>query len=234
MPAWALPFEPGEELKMSVSFLSFDVGEVQCSVQSDQGAHGGHVWPIQVHARSHGWAGAFYKLDDTVSTRFDPVAMRSEGSELLENLGDFHNRETVRINGTSAVVRREFRGNVGEHQETVPQGSMDLLAAVYRLRAEVPPNGSVVRIPIFTGHKSWEMVAQVVGRERLKTDAGTFDTLVVRGQTLFSGKLSTRGDIMVWLSNDDRRLPVRITAPFAIGKMEATLTAFHSGALAQK
>jgi len=106
---------------------------------------------------------------------------------------------------------------------------MDLLAAVFALRAESFTPGTEVHIPIFVDHKNWEMVAWVVGHQQITTRAGRFETTVVCCRTRLAGKLAQRGDLLVWLSDDDRRLPVRIEAPFAVGKIEASLTSYRTG-----
>jgi hypothetical protein len=232
-PARSLPFDPGERLKMSVSFLGMGVGDLECSVHEGIDP-GERVWPIEAHAHSSGLIGAFYRMDDTLTTRFDPVTKRSGGSELRENTGDFHKREIVRISGGSAFVRREQKGEAREQIDQVFPGSEDLLAAVYSLRAESFVDGAAVRIPIYAGHKNWELIAQVAGRERVRTGAGVFDTIVLRCRTTLGGKFATHGDLMIWLSNDERHIPVRIEAPFAVGTIEASLIAYQAGTLTQR
>jgi len=86
VPVQALPFEPGEELSMSVSFLSLGVGDIQVSVR--QGVEAGvRVWPIQLHAESKGLAGAFLKLNDTLTTEFDPVRSARRGPSSRRTTG---------------------------------------------------------------------------------------------------------------------------------------------------
>jgi hypothetical protein len=227
----ALPFEPGEEVALSVSIFSVGVGNIHIVVHQDQ-VDGQTVWPIQMRAKTAGLAGAFYKVDDTMTTRFDPATRRSLGSEFLENFGDFHNKETVKFTTESATVRRDFKGTTNEQVHPIQPGSTDILSAVYALRDLPLQPGNEYRVPIFTGHRNWEMIATVSKVERVKTDAGKFDAIQVRCRTLFGGKFSTQGDMVVWFSNDDRRIPVKMTAPFALGTMEASLTSYHAGPFA--
>lgn len=229
--AYALPFGPGEEVRLNVSIFSIGVGNIHIAVHRDM-VDSTPVWPIQMRAKTAGIAGAFYKVDDTMTTKFDPVTKLSVGSEFLENFGDFHNKETVRFDGESATVRRDFKGATNEQVHAVAPGSTDILAAVYALRDQPLPKGAQFRLPIFTGHKNWEMIATVAGTERINTDAGKYDAIQVRCRTLFGGKFSTQGDIVVWFSNDDRRIPVKMTAPFALGTMEASLASYTAGAVA--
>ena len=217
---------------MKVKFLALPVGDLQVQV-GERVESNVRIWPVQAHARSRGLVGALYNVDDTFTTRFDPVTKRTLGSELLENMNDFHNKESISLSGDSALIHREFKGTVRERVETIVPGSRDLLSAVFALRDETLTRRADIHIPIFSGIKRWELVAEVAGQETIKTDAGTFDTLVIRCRTTFGGKYATNGDITVWFSNDERRIPVRMVAPFSIGQVEAELTAYQSGAVAR-
>jgi len=53
---------------------------------------------------------------------------------------------------------------------------------------------------------------QVLARERIKVDAGTFDALVVRPVIKTNGLFGQGGDARVWISDDDRRIVLQIKA----------------------
>ena len=227
-PATALPFEPGEQLQMTIRYVFVPVGELRVTVKETVDG-GVRIWPVQGHARSRGLVGALYDIDDTFTTRLDPVTKRTLGSELIENFRDWHSKETITMNGASAQIHKEHNGNIRDSVESVPIGSRDLLAAVFALRDETLTKRTNIHIPIFSGIKSWELVADVTGEETITTAAGKFDTLLLRCRTTFGGKLKTNGDILVWLSRDARRIPVRIVAPLMIGHAEAELTSYQAG-----
>jgi hypothetical protein len=73
------------------------------------------------------------------------------------------------------------------------------------------------------------MVSEVVGREKLETPAGTFQTVKVKTRTAFGGKFETRRDLFVWFSDDARHVVVKMTADFAVGSMVATLKSYKAG-----
>ena len=164
--AWALPFEPGEQMQMAIRYLFVPVGELHVSVQESIDS-GVRIWPVQGHARSRGLVGALYDIDDTFTTKLDPVTKRTLGSELVENFRDWHNKETITMRGETALIHREHNGNVRERVEIVPPGSRDLLAAVFALRDETLTKRTDIHIPIFSGIKSWELIADVTGEETI-------------------------------------------------------------------
>jgi hypothetical protein len=232
-PASALPFEPGEQIRMNVTYLSFDVGDVEANIQGEGVDGGARVWPIEIHGRTHGFMGAFYRLDDTLSTHFDPLSKVTTYTELHENKGDTHNTEIVRWQGAKAQVHRVSNGTPMDVDLDVEPGTLDLLAAVYALRDRSLSGVRPIRIPLLAGRKTSEMIATVAGTERVTTEAGTYDTIVVRCRTMFGGKFASSRELTIWLSNDDRRIPVRFEAPFVVGTIRAQLTSYHAGPVAR-
>src|SRR5947209_5669579 len=70
------PFQPGEELVFQVGIFSVAVGKIRVSVHRDLSGDV-PIWPIEMSGRTEGLAGAFYKVDDAVTTRFDPATRLS-------------------------------------------------------------------------------------------------------------------------------------------------------------
>jgi hypothetical protein len=73
------------------------------------------------------------------------------------------------------------------------------------------------------------VVTAVVKREQVKTGAGKFAAVKVRVPTGFDGKFSEKNPTFVWFSDDERRVVVKISTDFAIGRAEAELTAYQPG-----
>jgi hypothetical protein len=53
---------------------------------------------------------------------------------------------------------------------------------------------------------------QVLGRERIKVDAGEFDALVIHPVIKAKGLFAEGGDAKIWISDDDRRIVLQIKA----------------------
>ena len=73
----------------------------------------------------------------------------------------------------------------------------------------------------------------MIGKESLKTSAGTFDCLKVRPTVSLDGVPDKKGEMTVWISDDDRRIPVKTQASLPFGKVNAVLTKFTQGAAAK-
>jgi len=67
---------------------------------------------------------------------------------------------------------------------------------------------------MYTGRKLWEISARPVGFERIQTERGEVDTIVIQPVIRSGGKVEDKGDLRMWMSRDERHLPVRLYAKF--------------------
>jgi len=98
----------------------------------------------------------------------------------------------------------------------------DFLSALFRLRALPLATGATYPISVQGDGMQYEAELRVIGRETVKTAAGTFNTIVtqlrVRGN-------STANDYRprIYFSDDERHVPVRLTAKLKSGEIRAEL-----------
>jgi len=72
------------------------------------------------------------------------------------------------------------------------------------------------------GSKTQRVIVEVQAREKVQTPLGTFDALRVEPK-VFGGLLKRKGRLFIWLSADERQLPVRIKATISAGSITGTL-----------
>ncbi|MGA7278273.1 MAG: DUF3108 domain-containing protein [Desulfocapsaceae bacterium] len=94
-----------------------------------------------------------------------------------------------------------------------------------RIMGLVP--GEPFLVPTFADEKRNEVVVMVRGRERVKkTIFGDVDTLVVEPIMEFSGLYDKRGDTVIWYSDDECRVPVRVNSKLVLGSLTAKLVSY--------
>ena len=77
-------------------------------------------------------------------------------------------------------------------------------------------------MPVNDGSKTQRVIVEVQAREKVQTPMGTFDTLRVEPK-VFGSLLKRKGRMLIWLSADERQLPVRIKAMVSVGSITGTL-----------
>jgi hypothetical protein len=101
----------------------------------------------------------------------------------------------------------------------------DLTSLAYGLRLRNWNEGSKQRFSVLYGKEVVEVDAEVKGRERLQTQSGAYNTILVR---LTPRKRYVKYRTRVWLSDDAKRLPVLIVAKVAGGEARAELASATS------
>jgi hypothetical protein len=77
---------------------------------------------------------------------------------------------------------------------------------------------------VLSGDKVYPLEVKVKKRERIKVPAGKFDTILVEPLLRAPGIFVAKGKkLEVWLTDDPRRLPVRLRTEVFIGHVSAEL-----------
>ncbi len=105
----------------------------------------------------------------------------------------------------------------------VPDFVFDPLAGFYYLRTLRLEVGKPVYVTIFDSNKVWNVEVQVLRREKITLPIGVFDTIVIKPLMKSEGIFYRKGDIIIWLTDDMKRIPVMVQTKVKIGHITATL-----------
>jgi hypothetical protein len=226
-PAWAEPgFHPGEQIEFTIDYLGIRTGQARISV----GKAEGRVWPVIAQARTDGLA-SIVDIREHLVSYWDAEAKLPRGSDLQAvEVGDRHT-DSARFDreAGTAMVSITRKGSRDARTYPLQADAQDFASAVLWLRSQPLAEGERYEIPVFTTKGPFTLVATVTGREAVETPAGTFEALKVEVHTAFEGKFSARRDTLIWFSADEHRIPVRVSAEFAVGNIVATLSSYRPG-----
>jgi hypothetical protein len=68
------------------------------------------------------------------------------------------------------------------------------------------------------------VTVKILKREEIKVKAGTFKTIKVQPLIKHNDVFKNKGDIFIWLTDDDNKLPVLIKTEVKIGHVKAEAT----------
>jgi hypothetical protein len=105
----------------------------------------------------------------------------------------------------------------------MPSHVFDPISSFYYLRNHKLVVGESVYVTIFDSKKIWNVEVQVLRREKVTLPIGTFDTIVVKPLMKSEGIFYRKGDIYIWLTDDIKRIPVKMQTKVAVGHVTATL-----------
>jgi hypothetical protein len=225
-PVAAVPWLTDEQMDFEIGYLGLTMGRARISVGPTEGG----VVQLQLASRSAGLM-SMVTFRQTLVSEVDVVTLLPRASVLdAAEPGGYKHTDTARFdrNANKATIREKGRFD-NTYEIEVPVGTIDFVALVFRLRNLPLPDGATHTFQVLAGRKVSQVVAAVVKRESVKTGAGRFPAIKVRVPTGFDGKFSEKNPTYVWFSDDERRVVVKISTDFAIGRAEAELTSYRPG-----
>ncbi|NOY64421.1 MAG: DUF3108 domain-containing protein [Nitrospirae bacterium] len=104
----------------------------------------------------------------------------------------------------------------------VPGDVLDPLSGFYQIR-RMDIGSEPLFVKIFDSKKVWNVKVDVIGRETVETEAGSFKTVIVKPELRSEGIFNKKGEIFIYLTDDDRHIPVLLKTKVLIGYVEAEL-----------
>jgi hypothetical protein len=89
------------------------------------------------------------------------------------------------------------------------------------------PDGATMIVPTHDNKKSYEMEVKVHKRERIEVPAGKFNCVLVEPILKSEGVFKSKGSILVWLTDDERRMPVLVRTKVPVGSINVALTDYR-------
>ncbi len=198
-----------ESLQYAAEWRLIRAATVQLQVKDSAGGR-----EARLQLRSTGLISTFFPLDDLYVAQLGKD-LCAAGSMLTAKEGSRSRETKVTYNSQrrkANYVERDLKKNtvVLAHEIDTPACVHDIVGGLYFMRTLSIPVGRSAEVPVSDGKKSVMARVEAQKRETVTTPAGKFNA--VRYEVfLFNGVLFGRSGVMyVWLSDDDRRLPVQI------------------------
>jgi hypothetical protein len=118
---------------------------------------------------------------------------------------------------------------VGDKTFEVSEYIHDIVSAFYYVRTlnlSQMQKGNVIYLENFFDNKSYKLGVKIHGKSIAEVDAGKFNCVVVEPLVVEGGLFKSEGSIYIWLTDDERKIPVKVATRIPIGFVEATLTSY--------
>lgn len=230
------PFSPGEQLLYSISYLGVAAGDFSLEVLPLKIISNRKAYHIRGIAVSSPVFSLFYRLNDIVESFMDYDGEFSHRFHILLDESK-QKRDSLELNDSEKAQtyywnRWDHKANgYSETKEyaTIQPFSQDSLSALYYVRTIPLPDGAVITFPVVSEGKNWEAVCNVVRREEVDSPWGKVKAVVIRPEMKYQGLLKKSGDSYLWLTDDYRRIPLRLEAKVRIGSVVANLKKVEFG-----
>ena len=209
------PYKVGEHLTYDVSFSTFpSVAYVDLQVVSRGMFSGRDSVELRAHVQTTGVINvALFGINNDYTSYIDP------------NTGlPFHSQQVIRDATRANDINLDLNQAAGtdaipSKRGTFP-GTYDFLSAFYRLRALSLRPGAVYTFNVRGDAQNYQAEFRVGNTQVIKTNVGSFTTIVVNVKVPGEGRFK---DARVYLSDDERHVPVLITVRLKSGELRAEL-----------
>jgi hypothetical protein len=221
----AVPFKPGEILEFDIGWSSYlTAGSATVTVKEKKPSYNSVAYYIIAEGRPTPLLSKLYTLYYKADTLLDAYTLLPQRGSLYVEEGKRHRMKATTFNQPAKTASYEVQTATHVQRElALPAFTQDALSALYVLRSIPMKAGDKFNMPVTDAGDVYKVQMQVGAAEPIKTPMGDFNALkIVPVVSAAKGVNPPRG-LAIWVSDDARRLPVRIEAQLPVGKFTITL-----------
>lgn len=176
--------------------------------------NGVKTYRFEMSVVSNNFLSKFFLVRDTIVSWIDPKSFRSlryekhsvEGKRVRDELTEFdYENGYARYEGTPVPLE---------------DATLDTLSSVYYLRTLKLDAEKPVELRVFSG-RPHALAVEIQGHETIVVPAGTFETIRVEPKST-GGSLMGK-NLVLWLTDDHRKIPVQIRSKLKVGTLVGRL-----------
>ncbi|MBI2569912.1 MAG: DUF3108 domain-containing protein [Candidatus Schekmanbacteria bacterium] len=215
-PAVTSVFPIGENLEYSVHFGPFRVGRGVMRIAGLEAVRGQPAAHAQFEITGKA---LWYSVHDMLESWFDP-----------EHFVSYRFHKDIKQSTDSRQEHYEIFPDQGtfSQDERPPEPTspdpLDDVSFLYFVRALPLAVGDRLELNRYFKPKHNPVKVVVIGRETIEVTAGTFACFVLHPELPERGIFKKGSDAKIWISDDDRRLVVRVSTKLPFGSLHLKLT----------
>ena len=213
-------FSKGETLVYEIGWGPFKAGYVILTAEPDS-VH--HTIRLGGKALSNKFIGAFYRMRDYVISTVDAKG-------LYPLFFEQHLREGKHFQSDGWILYDHVKGKIYVKERTLktfnaPPFINDYLSVLYAVRTMHFAPGDTFSLPLFADKKVHPIYFICRGRKTVQLDDGaSISCLLVEPKLVGeNGAFNEKDKLEVWLSDDERKMPILIKSKIKVGSITAKL-----------
>jgi uncharacterized protein DUF3108 len=220
------PFRSGETLVYEASWLG--IPAAQARVVLEQNGAGGRSWTGRLWLRSSTTVDLLYRMRDYVYEDFKRDDLRPSELHIQQHEKQRRDEWSVRFDDREHLVtsfRRNAQGRTWVRKFTggEPWGPFSGAMLALSLPLSV---GETYTFDVFSGGNRYVLAFNVDRHESITTSLGTMEALRVIPSVVWLSEGKFRDQVsqsVLWISDDERHLPLRIEASAFVGSIRVDL-----------
>lgn len=225
-PLKGLPDVPwkGERLVFELTWLKLKAGTTTLEVSEEEN-QGRKIYNMSAVTTSNKNLDIIYKVRDRIDSFIYADNLSSYRYKVHQEEGSFRRDKEIIFDYGKGIVT--YTRDKETTLYLIKAFVQDSLSSIYYLRTKELIVGKSVMIDVFDSKKLWQVEVQVLGKEKVETPVGAFNTVLVKPILKFEGIFQRKGDVYIWLTDDNRKMPVRMRSKIKIGSISADLIEYN-------
>jgi hypothetical protein len=233
----AISFEPGETLTYEVyyhwGFVWANAGEAVFAVDHEklQDKRTFHISGAGSTYKSYDW---FYKVRDKFESWVDTVSLKPIRYIRNSNEGSTHvyNDNYFNFKTGKATCYKIIKGKPSKDTVKINDCTFDVMTMIYYARcidfSKYKPDTKIPISLYLDGEVYDKLYIRYIGKEKIKTALGEYNCIKFK-PLLIPGTIFSGGEEMtVWVTDDDKKVPVFIKTPIVVGEVQVKIKAIKN------
>ena len=209
----------GETLRYDMTILGVDAGEVVLALAPDE-FEGQPAYRLEMTIETNEDVSKIYRVKDRLRSWVDAVTLASLCFHKRTAEGRRVREETITFDQKRGIARR------GDKVILFDAPAFDSLSSVFFVRTLALDAKSPIGLTV-VAKNAFTLEVEQQGRQTIKTPAGTFQTIRVQPRNPGENLIAKGRNLVLWLTDDDRHLPVQIRSGLAVGHLVGKLRAIE-------
>jgi len=209
----------GETLRYAMSVLGASGGELTLSAKETQ-LDGKPAYKFELSAISNDFLSKIFLVRDYLASWIDPKTFRSlrfekhtvEGKRVRDDLIEFDYEKKLAYRDGKPIG--------------IEESTLDSLSSLYYIRLLDLEKREPIELTVVS-RRLFPLSVIVQGRETIKTPAGTFRTIRVEPKSPSEGLLGKGKSLILWLTDDEKKIPVQLKSKLKVGTLLGKLKAIE-------
>jgi uncharacterized protein DUF3108 len=220
-----VPFAAGETLSYDVSWSSYlTAGTATTTVLEKKPSFNSTAYYIVAEGRPTPLLSKLYSVYYKMDTLLDSFTLLPQRGSVYSEEGKRHRFKTTQFDRAAKKVLFEYKSDTTVKSDFPTSAvTQDALSAIYVLRAIPLKPGEKMTMPIADNGINYKVQFDAGASEKVRTPRGDQAAVKIR-LSVFDDKAQPVGkNVFIWISEDERRLPVKLQADLPVGSFNLLL-----------
>lgn len=213
-------FSVGEKLTFNVNYGFVTAGYAGMSISQLDTVLGTTTYKVEFTVRSTPTFDLFFEVRDRYETYLDTATIVPWRFEQHIREGSFKKDYTALFDHRNKIARTD------EGEFPIPENVHDIMSAFYYARTIDYTGfkmGQRVKLQNFYKGKTNLLEIKYLGKQKIDVKAGTFNCIIVEPLVKEGGLFKSEGRILIWMTDDKNKIPVKVSTKIVIGTIDAEL-----------